>query len=231
MSAGQGTPPIVPYIREELKKYADPEQAGPMQAYMKTDQPFYGVKAPQRAAIFKEAKKKFPVKSREEYETAVLELWRGETREEQYMGLDVATHFKKFRTAESWQLYEKLAAEAENWDTLDWIASHLIGLLVLKHPHFERELERLAASENFWLRRTALLAHLKHKQETNTALLEKLILQMAHEDEFFIRKAIGWVLREYSKTNPQWVIEFVEKHGERLSPLSKKEALKVVEKR
>lgn len=218
------------YIREQLEKYADPEQAGPMQAYMKTDQPFYGVKAPQRAVIFKEAKKKFPVQTREEYEAAVLQLWRGKTREEQYMGLDVATQFKKFRTAESWPLYEKLASEAENWDTLDWIASHLIGLLVLKHRYFEKELERLAVSGNFWLRRTALLAHLKHKQETNAALLEKFILQMAHEDEFFIRKAIGWALREYSKTNPQWVIDFVEKHADRLSPLSKKEALKVVER-
>ena len=221
---------IVEFIQTELKKSADPEKAGPMQAYMKTDQPFLGVPAPLRDQIFKKAKKEYPIKFFEEYKNAIKFLWNGTYREEQYMALEIATKFKKFRITEAWPIYEQMAASAKNWDTIDWIAAHLIGELVLQNRHFEQDLLRLSESDNFWLRRVSLLAQLKFKDLTNTLLLAELIEKTLHEKEFFIRKAIGWILREYSKTNPHWVIEFVKNNEGRLSGLSKREALKVIQR-
>ena len=114
---------------------------------------------------------------------------------------------------------------------MDWLSSNLIGRLVDKYRHFEKELWEWTADNNFWVRRASLLAHLKHKEKTNIKLLPQTILKLAHEKEFFIRKAIGWVLRQYSYTDPGWVIQFVQNHEDKLSGLSKREALKALKRK
>ena len=111
---------------------------------------------------------------------------------------------------------------------LDWIAGKIMSLLILEHRELEQELIQWRVDENMWVRRASLLAHLKHKSAANTTLLGETIEMLAHEEEFFIRKAIGWVLREYSKTDPAWVGAFVEMHEVELSSLSKREAMTYV---
>ena len=144
--------------------------------------------------------------------------------------MDAAEYYKAFRTREAFAIYEEMLQGAKHWDTVDKIASNLIGMLVLEHRELEQKLREWRGSDNMWLRRASLLAHLKHKGNTNVDLLQETVLMLAHEDEFFIQKAIGWVLREYSKTDPHYVAEFVARHHDQLSPLSRREAMKVIEK-
>lgn len=214
------------YLINQLQQSANRQKAPQMQAYMKTQQPFYGVAAPDRKKLFREAKKQFSISSQREYEDTVLTLWQASHRESQYQALEVAEAFKAFRNPDSMGLYEELLLSAENWDTVDWIAITLVGLLVLKHPSLENQLVDWRGHDNFWMRRSSLIAHIKHKDHTNTDLLSDTIVTLCHETEFFIRKAIGWVLREYSKTDPGWVEAFVLDNETRLSGLSKREALK-----
>ncbi|WP_299012881.1 DNA alkylation repair protein [uncultured Photobacterium sp.] len=222
--------PMVIFMQQRMAEVGDPEVAKEMQAYMKTDQPFYGVKTPERYAIFKQAREHTQINTFIDYSRLVLWLWSGENREEQYMAMDAAEYYKAFRIKEAFAIYEEMLLGASHWDTVDKIASNLIGVLVKEHREFEQKLIEWRQSDNMWLRRASLLAHLKHKEKTNVALLQETVLMLAHEDEFFIRKAIGWALREYSKTAPDYVANFVADHDEELSPLSRKEALKVIEK-
>ncbi len=224
------THPMVEEIRQALAAAADPEKAGPMQAYMKTEQPFYGVPSGPRRKLFKQIAKRHKLPDRGSYEQVVLELWQGEHREEMYQALEAAEYFRAFRTPEAWPLFERLVRTATHWDTLDWIAAKLISPLVLEHREFEQQLRAWAGDENLWVRRASLLAHLHHDEATNTDLLAETILRLAGETEFFIRKAIGWVLRDLSYSRPGWVRQFVESHADELSGLSRREALKQLER-
>ena len=219
---------ITKYIKNNFKQHANPIKAPQMQAYMKTEQPFYGVQSKPRKNIFRDAIKKYPIKSRDNWETVIIELWYGAHREEMYQALEVAERCKKYHDESAWSLFEALLRSASNWDTVDWLSSNLIGRLVEKYRHFEKELWEWSDDQNLWVRRASLLAHLKHKKMTNTKLLSDTILKLAHEKEFFIRKAIGWVLRQYSNTDPDLVSQFVKIHQDKLSGLSKREALKTL---
>ncbi|NHZ87315.1 MAG: DNA alkylation repair protein [Planctomycetia bacterium] len=220
--------PITIFIKTELKRHGNTVKAPQMQAYMKTDQPFYGVQSKPRKQIFRDAIKKYPITSQENWELIILELWNGTHREEMYQALEVAERYKIYHDETAWNLFEKLLRSATNWDTVDWLSSNLIGRLVEKYRHFERQLVEWSADENFWVRRASILAHLKHKEKTNINLLSQTILKLAHEKEFFIRKAIGWVLRQYSYADSDWVLQFVKNHEDELSGLSKREALKAI---
>lgn len=225
------TPLFVQLIRDELRRRADPAKALEMQRYMKTAQPFHGVASPLRREIFRQARKPAPLTCRADYETAIRELWSGKYREEMYLALDTAEGIRRFHSEESWPLYEELVMTAPHWDTLDWLASRIVGPLVSRNRTLEKHLAAWADSPNFWVRRAALLAHLKHKEKTNVPLLAATILKLADEKEFFIRKAIGWVLRDYSYTDPDWVAAFVREHEDRLSGLSCREALKHIRRK
>ncbi|MBF0239592.1 MAG: DNA alkylation repair protein [SAR324 cluster bacterium] len=219
------------FIRHVLEEQADPEISRGMGAYMKTNQKCYGVKAPERRQIFRKARLRFPVKTFDEYRELILALWQGESREEMYMALDVAEYYKKFQTNDAMDLYEKLLETATNWDLVDPIAGSLVSRLVMKNRAHEARLQQWLHSENFWFRRSALLAHLRHQDTTNVSLMEYSIIQLMHEKEFFIRKAIGWVLRGYSYVDPEWVQAFVKQHENELSGLSKREALKAIHRK
>ena len=218
--------PMVDYIRRELAKAENPDKARQMQAYMKTNQEFYGVQAVARRKIFKTAVTKFELTSRQEYKQVIFELWNGRCREEMYQALEVAEHYQIYQDEKSWPIYENLIKTSPNWDTLDWVAGKIVNRLVAGNRKLEAKLVDWSKSDNFWVRRCSLLAHLHHRKETNTRLLSETILKLAYEKEFFIRKAIGWILRDYSYANPDWVTAFVERHRQVLSGLSKREALK-----
>ncbi|MGR5063965.1 DNA alkylation repair protein [Photobacterium sp. DNB22_13_2] len=218
--------PMVIFMQQRMAEAGNADDAKAMQAYMKTEQDFYGVKAPERKEIFKQAREHTQITSFIEYKRLVLWLWSGENREEQYLAMDAAEYYKSFRTLEAFSVYEEMLTEASHWDTVDKIASNLIGPLVQEHRELEDVVRSWRQSDSMWLRRASLLIHLKHKKETNLSLLEETILMLAGEQEFFIRKAIGWVLREYAKTDAEYVKSFVQRYQEQLSPLSQQEALK-----
>ncbi|MFC1683400.1 DNA alkylation repair protein [Candidatus Zixiibacteriota bacterium] len=218
---------LTTFIQQQLQALADPAKAGPMAAYLKTDMPFYGVQKPDRVPIYKEMKKRFRPQSQEDYECAVLALWSLPHREEKYTAITFALQNEAFITTKSLPLYEGLIREGAWWDLVDGVASDLVGRVLLEHRSQTRAaIEKWVDDPDLWIRRTAIIAHLRHKEQTDAGQLFDHCLRRAHEKEFFIRKAIGWALREYSKTAPVEVREFLLKNREILSGLSFREGAK-----
>ncbi len=216
-------------LTERLSALGNPDRAKGAQAYMKTSDPFFGVDAPTLRRELKALYAEFPPKDSKTYQAQILQLWSLPQREAKYAAVEWARHFKAFITLNALPLYERMVREGRWWDTVDAIAAHLIGKLLLdQRATMKPLLEGWIRDEDLWIRRTALLAHLKHKAATDEKQLFDHCLRMAPEKDFFARKAIGWALREYSKTRPERVVAFVETHRERFSGLTRREALKVV---
>ena len=215
------------YVTAELRALADPAKAPAMAAYMKTAQPFYGVPTPRRAIIVRETRDRFAPADQKSYERNVLALWKLPYREEQYCAIAYARQHPRFITPSALWLYERMIREGAWWDFVDEIAVNLVGALLGNFRATTSPIiERWCDDRDMWIRRTALIVHLKHKKETDAAQLFDHCLRRSDEREFFIRKAIGWALREYSKTDPRAVSAFLKKNRQRLSNLSYAEASK-----
>jgi 3-methyladenine DNA glycosylase AlkD len=216
---------LVRELNSVLKANANPGLAVGMEAYMKGKFPFLGIKKPERAALSKPFLSQLKGVSSDELKQVILLLMESEFREVHYVALDAAVASAKRWRREDLPFLELLICTHSWWDTVDLIATHCFGVYFTHYPNGKSEwaMERIA-SENMWLRRTAILFQLKYKDKTDVELLEILIASEANSKEFFIQKVIGWVLREYAKTNPQWVIDFVERQP--LKPLSRREAMK-----
>lgn len=200
------------------------ENAKSMKAYLKDNFEFLGIKTPLRKELSKDFLKE---KSKEATidKTLVEELWENEYRELQYLAVDYLIKQKKKLQKEDIELIKMLIVTKSWWDTVDLVATHLAGELGKKYPILiEDYYLKWSKDENMWLRRTAILYQLKYKENTDTKILEKVIRDNIDDDDFFIRKAIGWSLREYSKTDKTWVRAFVDSN--KLSKLSEKEASK-----
>lgn len=218
---------LTAFVRHELARLADPAKATAMAAYMKTEMPFYGVQKPDRVAMHRTMRTQFQPLSLEEYRNGIQALWRLPHREEKYAAIEFASQHKRFITSASLPLYERLIREGAWWDLVDPVASVLVGSVLLAERAKARSImEEWIADSDMWIRRAALLAHLKHKTQTDEAQLVAHCLRLAPEKEFFIRKAIGWVLREYSKTAPEAVRAFLTEHRSALSTLSFREGAK-----
>lgn len=204
---------------------ANAEKAIGMEKYMKNLFPFLGITSPERKLICKEllAKKNLPEKSEAIKFSKIL--WNKNEREFQYVAMDLLDKYKKQLEVDDIVWIEKLIVTKSWWDTVDFLATHLAGEYFKKHKNkIDLITNQWNKSDNIWLQRSSLLFQLKYKNNTNSILLEKYILNLKNSKDFFIRKSIGWVLREYSKTNPSWVIQFLEKNE--LSNLSVREASK-----
>lgn len=211
----------------ELAALANGEYAAQMAAYMKTDMPFFGVKKPARDPIFREMMVRYPVTSRREYEAGVMGLWSQPHREEKHFAIALARAVPRYITPPSLPLYKRLIVEGAWWDFVDDVAARLVGRILLEErARLAPVMERWIGDPNMWLRRSALLAHLKHKQRTDETVLFNHCLRLSAEKEFFIRKAIGWVLREYAKTAPEAVTRFVLDNRDRWAGLTFREATK-----
>jgi|SRR5271170_2418362 3-methyladenine DNA glycosylase AlkD len=227
--ASDPTEEIIAFVQRELAHRANPDKAVEMAAYMKTSMPFYGVPKPAREAIKREVKKRFVVASRKEYERAVLGLWKLPHREEKYFAIDIARSSRDFIVPESMPLYRRMIKEGAWWDTVDEVAAHLVGTVLLHHRReIAPQMDRWIADEDLWIRRAALISQLTHKDKTDHLRLFRYSLAQAAEKDFFIRKAIGWALRQYAYTAPDRVREFITKHRHRLSPLTYREASRVL---
>ncbi|CAG7645123.1 DNA alkylation repair protein [Paenibacillus allorhizosphaerae] len=213
-----------------LRTHANPRQAGPMQAYMRDQFPFLGIKSPERVALEKQYWKERGLPAKDELEACVRGLWGLPEREFQYAAMGLLERQAKKADRAQIVLLEELVVTKSWWDTVDLIAARLVGLHLSRFPELIPErAERWIASDNIWLQRTAILFQLGYKTRTDKELLFALIRRRSESDEFFIRKAIGWALREYSKTDEEAVRRFVAET--QLSPLSVREALKHADKK
>ena len=215
------------FLARELAKIGDPQRAADMARYMKTNMPFYGVTNPERKKVYRELRRRFPISSRAEYVAAIEALWARPHREEKYCAIGLAVDYPEYITIGSVPLYRRMITEGAWWDFVDDIAIRLIGRVLLDdrvrmHPKLDRWIE----DPHLWIRRTAILSQIKHKDRTDQEQLFGYCLRRAPEKEFFIRKAIGWALREYAKTAPDAVRGFALEHREELSGLSFREATK-----
>jgi 3-methyladenine DNA glycosylase AlkD len=213
--------------QELLIQAADPAKAGPMASYMKTEMSFYGVSSRERKAILKLLAREFRASSRTEYAHAVRTLWHGEFREEKYLAIAYARSFPRYVTLSSIPIYKTMITQGAWWDFVDEIAAHLVGSVLLRQrDRLTPTMESWTTSNDIWLRRTSIICQLRHKAQTDTSLLETVCTRNLESTEFFIRKAIGWALREYAKTDPEWVIAYVERHRHEMSGLTHREAVK-----
>ncbi|TMV50725.1 DNA alkylation repair protein [Paenibacillus mesophilus] len=212
-------------LQARFAAVTDRKEATVMKAYMRGQFEFAGIKSPLRTAIVREW-----LSGRGDVPAALLEetvrgLWELPEREYTYAALDLLAKQAKRLNERHLELLETLVVTNSWWDTVDALAASLIGPLLLRHPQLAPvHAEKWIASDNIWLQRTALLFQLKYKRSTDPDRLFDYIRRTADSREFFIRKAIGWALREYSKTDAEAVIRFVELAP--LSPLSRREALK-----
>lgn len=219
----------MPKYLNELKKLfsisANPEQRDGMKAYMLNQFDFYGIKTPERDKIVKAYIKANPLKTIEEVNGIVRKMWTFKEREWQYAAIDLFRYHHPLWEEQVIDLIASCLKTKSWWDTVDGIGSDWIPVYFSYYPHQIIPItERWNKSDNIWLQRSSILFQRSYKKNTNTHLLAEYILQHRLSKEFFIQKAIGWALREYSKTNPAWVKSFVESHD--LAPLSKREALK-----
>lgn len=218
---------IVSVAREELSAVADARKAREMAAYMKTDMPFFGVQKPEREKILSVLKRECVPTSRKAYETSIRALWNESERECKYLAIRYARAFPEHIVPASMPLYQRLIVEGAWWDFVDEVAVQIVGPLLLREPdRLEPTMTKWLKSSDMWLRRSAIVVRLKHKDQTNQARLFEACERCLGENEFFIRKAIGWALREYAKTRPEAVRRFLREHRQALSALSFREASK-----
>jgi 3-methyladenine DNA glycosylase AlkD len=222
-------------LRRLLSEAGDPQRAKQQQAYMKSTMPFAGVPVPETTRMARTLFKAETLASKEVWIETIEKLWReAKVREERYATLSLIglRNYQGWRDTALLPVYEELIITGAWWDFVDEIAAKLVGELLAKHPRkVTPVLRRWSKGEDIWKRRTAILAQLKFGTGTNFALLEAFMAPSIESREFFLRKAIGWALREYSKTNPHAVIDYVARHEDTLSGLSKREALKVLNRK
>jgi 3-methyladenine DNA glycosylase AlkD len=224
------THPLARTIRRALAESADPTKAAPMQAYMKSAMPYRGVSAPVLRRLCREAFTAYPLATFDQWQRVVLELWREAAfREERYAAilLTEAKAYRQFLTFASVPMFEELIVTGAWWDSVDAIAGHSLGAILRHDPRRMKPLmRRWAKDEDMWKRRSAILCQLGFKRETDVKLLYDCIEPNLSHQDFFIRKAIGWALRQYAWTDPKEVRRYVKANKDRLSGLSVREALK-----
>ena len=211
-------------LYEEMIQHKNEEQAQKMSKYMLNKFEYVGIKTPERRKIFKNFFKEYKNEEKIDWEF-VNKCWENKYREFQYVAADYLKNMKDKLTIDDIPKFKQLILKKSWWDTIDNL-DMTIGALALKDSNVNKILLEWSLDENIWLRRIAIDHQLLRKEKTDTELLEKILKNNLGQAEFFINKAIGWALRDYSKTNPEWVKNFIEKNKENMAKLSIKEASK-----
>ncbi len=214
-------------LEAEFLKAANASIALEQKAYMRNQFEFYGIKTPARREIQKPflIRQYLPPKSA--LDSIVRTLWKKPQRDYHHFSQELAFKYVKQLDQKDIELFEFMVVNNSWWDTVDFIATKLISEYFKKYPaQIKILIPKWLASNNIWLQRSALLFQLKWKEEIDKDLLSSIIKSLLGTNEFFINKAIGWVLREYSRTNPEWVLAFSE--SVELHPLSRREALRLM---
>ncbi|HZM75320.1 MAG TPA: DNA alkylation repair protein [Candidatus Limnocylindrales bacterium] len=217
-------PDLVDRLKEQLARLADPERAKAMAAYMRNQFPFLGVPSPKLRLALRAAE---PGRLGQPELTAVSRrLWQLPEREYQYAACFLLARFVKGCGPDFIDVAHDLIVAKPWWDTVDTLAAHTVGTLVHKHPGLVTTMDEWIGSDNIWLARTALLHQLRYKEATDVERLFRYALKKADHPDFFMRKAIGWALRQYAWVDPETVRAFVLAHEAKFSGLTKREALK-----
>ena len=211
-------------LYEEMIQHKNEEQAQKMSKYMLNKFEYIGIKTPERRKIFKNFFKEYKNEEKIDWEF-VNKCWENKYREFQYVAADYLKNMKDKLTIDDIPKLKQLILKKSWWDTIDNL-DMTIGALALKDSNVNKILLEWSLDENIWLRRIAIDHQLLRKEKTNTELLEKILKNNLGQAEFFINKAIGWALRNYSKTNPERVKNFIEENKEKMAKLSIKEASK-----
>ncbi|MFJ3234123.1 DNA alkylation repair protein [Streptomyces sp. NPDC086787] len=205
---------------------ADPARAGGMRAYMKDVAPFLGIPTPARRALSREVLAGTARPDQADCTALALRCWALPEREYHYFAVDYLRRHVGRCSSGFLPVARHLVTTVPWWDTVDLLAAHVVGALVAADPALTADMDRWIADDDLWVARTALLHQLSYKERTDKErLFAYCLLQSGHPD-FFIRKAIGWCLREYAKTEPEAVRSFLARERGRLAPLSVREALK-----
>jgi 3-methyladenine DNA glycosylase AlkD len=220
-------PSLVGTIAAELRQAADPARAPQMQAYMKSAMPYLGVPLPVTRRITRTAAAAHPPADLQDLLGSATTLWRAAAyREERYAAAELTGLRPAAGRLEMLPLYREMIVTGSWWDHVDGI-SERIGVLLLAHRSaIEPVIREWSTDPDFWLRRGSIISQLALKQRTDVQLLTDVIVPNLADREFFIRKAIGWALRQYARTDPGWVRSFVSTHQDAMSPLSRREAMK-----
>lgn len=209
---------------EKLETEKNEQQAIKMSSYMKDNFPFLGIPKPRLNEIIKPYIKSATKDAQVDWDFIDL-CWKKEYREAQYVGAEYIYAIQKKLTDNDVKRIKKLIVTKSWWDISDGL-DKVIGNLSLKYPSVNDGMLSWSSCDNIWLRRVSINYQQKLKEKTNTELLEKIICNNLGTDEFFINKAIGWSLRDYSKVNPEWVRSLLTKYESNLSKLSINEASK-----
>ena len=211
-------------IKKIFENHSNPERAISMSKYMKDQFSFYGIAAADRKNLYKDFLKQ--EKKQEKLDWAFLDqCYADDHREFQYLAYEYLLAMKKQLSFEDISLVKDLVMKKSWWDTVDFLAQ-VVGNIALKDSCVDEWMLAWSQEENIWVRRVSILYQLRFKEKTNTTQLEQILLNCVGTNEFFINKAIGWALREYSKTNPDWVRTFLENHQAQMANLSIREASK-----
>ncbi|MCP5455459.1 MAG: DNA alkylation repair protein [Thermotogae bacterium] len=203
------------------------ENAAAMKKYMGNRFEFIGIKKPERALLSKEFLKEKKKDNKADWHM-IFELYSLEEREFQYLAIDYLSVVKKILVFEDIINIQELITEKSWWDTSDSI-DNIVAHMALSDPGIKRDIiSKWVKSDNVWLKRVSILFQLKYKENTDTDFLKYAVSENYGTNEFFVDKAIGWALREYSKTNPGWVRDFITQNREDLSSLSYREAVKYI---
>jgi 3-methyladenine DNA glycosylase AlkD len=225
---------LIRAINAVLSERSDPSKAPKMQAYMKSEMPFLGVAAPLLRASCKEVFREHELEDAKDWRDTSLELWRtAKHREVRYASIELTGHrrYQRHWDLDAMPMFEEMIVTGAWWDYVDTIAVHRVGPIMKAHPQpMKKAMRQWSRSPDMWKRRTSIISQNRFKDETDVELLYECIEPSIGSSEFFLRKAIGWALRELAKTKPDEVTRYVADNEERLSRLSKKEALKHVKK-
>jgi 3-methyladenine DNA glycosylase AlkD len=217
-------------IRARLAAAADPARAPAMQRYMKSEMPYLGVQTPELRRACREVFGAHPLHGFDAWHDTALSLWRGAThREHRYAAIELTgeRRYAEHQTMRALPLHEEMIVDGAWWDTVDVLASHRHGAILRREPaRMRRTMLAWARSDDSWKRRSAILCQLGFKAETDLDLLYACIDPSLGSRELFLRKAIGWALRQHAWTDPAEVRRWVARNASRLAPLSRREALK-----
>lgn len=214
-----------------LHENANPADAIFMKKYMLNQFEYFGIRSPKLKELRRKFFKQHGLPEFSALQNFITLLWQQPQREFQYTGIDITEKLLQKSGEMAITTIEFMITQKSWWDTVDWIASHHAGTYFRLFPqHLATRTGNWMDSDNMWLQRAALLFQLKYKAKTDESLLFEYISRLKTSKEFFIRKAIGWSLREYSKTAPENVLLFLGKNSD-LAGLSRREALKWIERK
>lgn len=206
------------------------EQQGPCvggpakQRYLKATRPCLGTPQPVVRRIVREALRAEPPADEQALFIAAESLYAGQWHEQRHAAVELVRAAQGLLTADAWPHLQAMIVEGAWWDTVDTIAKNIVGPLLRRYPQLQAPVFALAHADNLWLRRTALLCQVGAGDALQRDALTKIVLACVGDEDFFIRKAIGWALRDAARHDPAFVREFLAVHGDRLAPLSRREA-------